>query len=637
MAEATMDLSSEEESDISESEIDDYVSKPYQELEQGKYQVRKPNGTLRCPFCVGKKKQEYAYKDLMQHASGVGKGSANRGAKQKANHLALAKFMENYLSNGLEQVNWPPEPAPVSQPVVQRELFCWPWTGIVVNLSNEENEGSSGAEYLKNQFSRCKPVDVEVFCNDQDQTMQAVIIFEKDWTGYHNAVEFERSFEANRCGKKEWNEQKENPGSDMYGWVARADDYQAEGRLGNYLRTNGQLKTLNDIIREAKQGKDSVVVSLANEIEIKMEDLDAMLSKVNEQNMSLSKMLVEKDRMQHVFLEDSRKMQRNAREHVRRIIMEQERLSHDLESKRKQIEQRTRELNKSETFTERERQKLEEEKKKNDVINSSLEMASIEQKKADENVLRLVDQQQREKEEALNKVIQLEKQLDAKQKLEMEIAELKGKLEVMKHLGDDDDAAVKRKMEEMTSELEEKVESLSDIESLNRILITRERESNDELVEARKVLIASLQDVLQSSRTHIGIKRMGEIDEKAFINVCKKRFGANGPLKAAELCTLWQENLKDQTWFPFKVLEIDGRAEEIIDATDEKLKELKEEWGDEIQMAVIVAFKELNEYNPSGRYIVNELWNFKEGRKATLKEVISFILKDMKTQKRKRN
>lgn len=76
--------------------------------------------------------------------------------------------------------------------------------------------------------------------------------------------------------------------------------------------------------------------------------------------------------------------------------------------------------------------------------------------------------------------------------------------------------------------------------------------------------------------------------------------------------------------------------QEIIDENDEMLRNLKEEWGNDIYMEVVTAFKELNEYNPSGRYIVFELWNFKENRKATLKEVIGYIVGQIKQLKRKR-
>ena len=76
--------------------------------------------------------------------------------------------------------------------------------------------------------------------------------------------------------------------------------------------------------------------------------------------------------------------------------------------------------------------------------------------------------------------------------------------------------------------------------------------------------------------------------------------------------------------------------QEIIDEEDEKLQNLKLEWGNEIYDAVVTALKEMNEYNANGRYIVPELWNFKEGRTATLKEVIGYIVKNIKTLKRKR-
>lgn len=89
----------------------------------------------------------------------------------------------------------------------------------------------------------------------------------------------------------------------------------------------------------------------------------------------------------------------------------------------------------------------------------------------------------------MNKILQLEKELDAKQKLEMEIQELKGKLQVMKYHADEDDAAVQHKMKEMNDELEEKKDNLESMEAMNQQLFVKERQSNDELQEARKELI----------------------------------------------------------------------------------------------------------------------------------------------------
>lgn len=520
------------------------------------------------------------------------------------------------------------------------KLFFWPWTGIFVNVSKETANGRSpdDKEYWLKKFSMYMPLEVKLFCDNQARVSEAIVRFNSNWTGFKGAMEFEKSFEASHCSKQEWKSLRKCPGPNLYGWVAREDDYKAEGALGEYLRETGELKTISDLMKEETQGRKKVVANLANEIDMKNENLDELQTKFNLNTLSLRQMLAEKDMLHRSFFEESRKMQRLAREHVQKVLMEQEMLSIELESKKKKLDSWVRELNKREALTEREKQKLDEEKKQNDVRNSALQMASVEQRKADENVLRLVEEQKREKEEALKKILELERDIDAKQKLEMEIAELKGKLEVMKHLGGNDDAAVQNKIKEMNEELKDKMEEMDGMESLNQTLLMKERQSNDELQDARRTLKEGLIEVLSSARAHIGIKRMGEIDSKAFQNALKQKFpNQEAEIKAVELLSLWQEKIKDPDWHPFKTIMIDeSNVERVIDENDEELGKLKQEFGDEIYDAVTVALKEIEEYNPSGRYAIPELWNFKEGRKATLKEVISYIFKQVKAQKRKR-
>lgn len=84
----------------------------------------------------------------------------------------------------------------------------------------------------------------------------------------------------------------------------------------------------------------------------------------------------------------------------------------------------------------------------------------------------------------------MQKELDAKQKLELEIEKLKGQMEVRRHMGGgDDEPSEQEKMERLKEELQDKIDDLEVIESLNKGLLERESKAKDEVQEARKELI----------------------------------------------------------------------------------------------------------------------------------------------------
>ncbi|KAF6171262.1 hypothetical protein GIB67_036930 [Kingdonia uniflora] len=631
--ESVVSMTDDSESDISDSDVLDNIEKPYGDLKGGKYKVKMANGTFRCPFCAGRKKQDYRFKDLLQHATGAGKGSSRQKPRQRANHLALVKYLESDLSDVPVSKLPIVVVEPLLKPVEQEELFVWPWTGIIRNILVKPNDQKLSS--LKMEFSRYKPRDIHMLWIDEEDIGYAVVDFSKDWTGYRNAMKFETSFETHRHGKKDWNEGKQKT-SDMYGWVARADDYNSKGSIRDYLRKKGNLTTISDLVQTIKKEKQETVSNLREEIDDKNEHLNNMKTKYVEKSINLNRVIEEKERLHQDYNEEMRRMQQSAREHTYRIMHENEKLKLDLENQRRELEQWSLKLHKHEAQNEVERRKLIEEKNKSALKDNSLYMASMEQKKADESILKLAEEHKKEKEIALQKVVQLEKELDAKQKLELEIQGLKNTQKMMKLMGSDDDKGLELKMIEMDKELGEKEEEMTDLSFLNNTLMVKDRQITDELQDARKELINELDEML-GSRTQIGIKRMGELDQKPFQNTCKQKFltAVKVQEESALLCSLWQENVKRSDWHPIKVVTEAGKTSAIIDVEDEKLKDLKNEYGIEVYEAVTKAKMELYENNASGGYTVPVLWNFKEGRKAILKEVISYILKQIKV-KRKR-
>lgn len=511
-----MDLSSESDGDISESELQEYEEKSYEDLMRGNHIVKNMDGTLRCPFCRGKKKQDYKYNDLLQHARGIGAGK--REAETTGYHRALEKFLKTQLATSAEPQKQRTVHLEQEAPLRpnDEELIVWPWMGIIVNIHRIFKEGKyigPGNSELKERFAGFDPAQVCAMWNYEGHQGKAVLEFNKDWQGYNDALSFERSFIKNHRSRKEYYEREQVPGNDLYGWVARAEDYNSGGPVGKYLRSKGDLKTVAQINNEDLRKKNKLVEDLHNTIQEKNKHLVTSKEKLSHMEYLIAMTETARRKAE----DEKQKLEESHREELRKVEQEiqtlrnndtEERLkrSKEFERQMNEMEERRKELEQREAHNESEKKKLEEEKKRVYSHKETLQRANELQRMQEEKQRMLIEKHEKQKRDLSIQFHQQTKKLANKHKLECEIEHLEASIEIMKQVKDGSNSDHIKRIEDLQNVLKDKNEEMESLQDMNQQLMNKERRANDELQDARKAAIQILDDYGTSANSEVVIK-----------------------------------------------------------------------------------------------------------------------------------
>ncbi|KAK1570751.1 hypothetical protein Q3G72_006542 [Acer saccharum] len=275
------DASQFRRSDIIESGLEEHEYRQYRKLKKVYLKVKISNSVYRCLFRYGKRKRDYCYKELSEHASGVGR-SRSRSRREKAQHLALENYVNRYLL-----VKDRPEPAtkPTSRPASKShyskvtdhgkdQLFVFPWVGIVANIKTIKKDG----KYVGESGSKLR----DKFRNKGFNVLK-------------------KSFEVDHHGKDYYAEK--NQGDKPYGWVARDDDYNSKSLIGSHLRKIGDLKTVSKKEVEDQRKTMKLVTKLVDTLETKNVHHKEMTRICSETSTTLDIVMREKDDMVKYFNE----------------------------------------------------------------------------------------------------------------------------------------------------------------------------------------------------------------------------------------------------------------------------------------------------------------------------------------------
>lgn len=236
-------------------------------------------------------------------------------------------------------------------------------TGIVVNIPTTKTQdgrsaGESGSklrdEYIQRGFN---PTRVRPLWNYWGHSGTAIVEFNKDWNGLHNALLFDKAYRGDGHGKKDWLK-KDGPKSGLYAWLARADDYNGNNIIGENLRKTGDLKTIAELTEEEARKQQKLVQNLTQLVEEKKKDMKEIEELCSLKSKELNQLMEEKEKNLQKHNRDLNAIQERTMIHIQKIFDDHKKLKMQLESEKKKLEEKGIELAKREAHNETERKNL---------------------------------------------------------------------------------------------------------------------------------------------------------------------------------------------------------------------------------------------------------------------------------------
>lgn len=329
-----------------ESESEELEYRYYKELKDGKVRIDGAGKYLRCPYCVDRRRTEYSFLELERHASRIARESRSASFKDKVRHQGLLKYLDRYgqrkeaASRSVEKIpkdDLGLEPGEIvteslvlgaslksggkkiehdlqsqsqaavgkSTPKGDDDPIVFPWMAIIANIPVEKRNGKyvgDGGRKLKEEWTSqgYNPVKVHPLWDIHGHSGFAIVEFNKGWEGFRNAMAFEKAFEIDRHGKRDWYEGR-CKGDKLYGWLAREEEYVGRDLIGKHLQKYGDLRTVADIENSDKRKDTTLVCGLQNELKVKDKECEVITKNISRTDTLLKNVMAQSEVMQQSY------------------------------------------------------------------------------------------------------------------------------------------------------------------------------------------------------------------------------------------------------------------------------------------------------------------------------------------------